>query len=180
MRFAHGSSLTRHEDGLESTALLSQKDIQIKSVTLEVFALPIAKIACQLTDFTRGGSVSVEIQSKQFRSERSAMRKLFTLGATLLVMGFVACTQPSQPVETSVGSWRNLGPTVTQPTKDDYVPDIETNSKDENLDQETEKKLKTKLKKIQHTFSNGLKLRYVNARKWRCSGWRVSWNCFDQ
>jgi Astacin (Peptidase family M12A) len=89
------------------------------------------------------------------------MRKSFVIGATLFVMGFVACTQPSQPALTSEGTWRSLQPAVTQPTADTYVPDIETSSKDENLDNDTLKKLKTVGKKIQHTFSSGEYLRYV-------------------
>jgi Astacin (Peptidase family M12A) len=95
------------------------------------------------------------------------MRKEFVIGATLFAMGFVACTQPSQPTSgTAVpgtGIERTVQNAATQPTTDNYVPDIETSSKDENLDQETEKKIKTKLKKIQHTFSNGEKLRYIIA-----------------
>jgi hypothetical protein len=90
-------------------------------------------------------------------------KKFFVIGATLFVMGFVACTQPSQPTSGAIPGvvGRTLQPTASQPTVDDYVPDIETSSKDENLDDDTLKKLKTVGKKVQHTFSSGEKLRYV-------------------
>jgi hypothetical protein len=91
------------------------------------------------------------------------MRKSFAIGAALFVMVFVACAQPSQPTSGAIPCvvGRTLQPTASQPTNDDYVPDIETSSKDENLDDDTLKKLKTVGKKIQHTFSSGEKLRYV-------------------
>jgi Astacin (Peptidase family M12A) len=91
------------------------------------------------------------------------MRKSFVIGATIFVMGFVACTQPSRLAVPSTEIGRNVQSNATQPTTDTYVADIETNSKDENLDDATTKKLKTRLKKIQHTFSNGEKLRYIIA-----------------
>ena len=92
------------------------------------------------------------------------MRKIFVIGATLLVMGFVACTQPSQPVMPGAATWRNVQSSEVQPTTDTYVPDIETSSKDENLDEITVEKLKAVGKKVQHTFSNGEKLRFVSTK----------------
>jgi hypothetical protein len=90
------------------------------------------------------------------------MKKLFCIGATLIVMGFVACSQSNQPTLDVNATGTVLETTATKNDDLDAV-DFETSSTGEEIDEDTKGKLKKSKARFNHKFSNGAKIALYNS-----------------
>jgi hypothetical protein len=90
------------------------------------------------------------------------MKKLLVIGTSLIIMGFVACSQSNQPTSDVNATSKVLETTASKNDDLDTV-DFETSSTSENIDDDTKGKLKKPKARFNHKFSNGSMIALINS-----------------
>jgi Astacin (Peptidase family M12A)/Clostridial hydrophobic W len=90
------------------------------------------------------------------------MKKLLVIGASLIIMGFVACSQSNQPTS-DVNASKAVLETSASKNDDLDTVDFETSSTGPEIDEDTKGKLKKPKARFNHKFSNGSVVALINS-----------------